>query len=157
RVARRVLAACAGFLLLLAIPALGPAKPPGVTSLRQKSTDLAARSRAALLDLYALGSKLDQTRGELARLDAEAADLARRQASAAGRYQAAEQTMTVAERRLGQQLRLLYEQDEPDPIAVVLGATSLEQAVEELDNLRRITQSTDSVLAAARVSRRQLQ
>ena len=43
----------------------------------------------------------------------------------------------AAERRLGTQLRYLYEQGEPDPIAVVLGATSLEEAIDGLDAVHR--------------------
>ncbi len=62
----------------------------------------------------------------------------------------------IAQTRLGEQLRWLYEQGEPDPIAVILGATSLENAIEGLDSISRAARATESVLAAARTSRTRL-
>jgi 3D (Asp-Asp-Asp) domain-containing protein/peptidoglycan hydrolase CwlO-like protein len=147
----------AGLLLLAGIPATGPAQRPGVTELRQKGAELERRSRAAVLDLYALGSRLEQARAELGRLDAQAAELARRQAAARREYRVALVTMAHAQRQLGAQLRSLYEQDEPDPIAVILGAKSLEEAVEGLDNIKRLAHATESVLDQARRARGQVQ
>ena len=114
-------------LLLLGAPATGPAQgPPGTAALKEKSAALAAESRATLLQLYALESRLGQARSDLARIDARAAAARTRQQDAARRrHAAAQQTLAVAQQRLAAQLRLLYEQDQPDPIAVVLGATSL--------------------------------
>ena len=106
-----------------------------------------------MLDLYALGSRLEQARAELARLDARLAVLRREQASAQREYAAALVTGARAQGQLGAQLRLLYEQDQPDPIAVVLGATSLEQAIEGLDNIKRLARATQSVLDQARRAR----
>jgi 3D (Asp-Asp-Asp) domain-containing protein len=113
------------------LPATGPAQAPGVTGLKEKGADLERRSQQALLDLFALGSRLDQARAELARLDAQAAALARRQESARREYRAALETQSNAQLQLGGQLRLLYEQDQPDPIAVILGAASFNEAIED--------------------------
>jgi cystine transport system substrate-binding protein len=118
---------------------------------------LERRSRAAVLDLYALGSRLEQARADLAQLDAQAAELARRQASARREYRAALTTMARAEQQLGGQLRLLYEQDQPDAIAVILGAASLQDAIEGLDNIKRIARATESVLGQARQARGRVQ
>jgi 3D (Asp-Asp-Asp) domain-containing protein/peptidoglycan hydrolase CwlO-like protein len=124
-----------------------------VTTLRQQGADLERRSRAAVLDLYALGSRLEQARAEVARLDARLAVLRREQASARLEYAAALVTEARAQDRLGAQLRLLYEQDQPDPIAVVLGATSLEEAIEGLDNIKRLARSTRNILGQTRRAR----
>jgi peptidoglycan hydrolase CwlO-like protein len=124
-----------------------------VGALRKKSASLAAQSREAVVELYALESRLRQVQSDLARTDARAAELAKRQASARLRYRAAQQTMAVAQLRLGRQLRILYEQDEPDPIAIVLGATSLEEAIEGLESLSRTARATRSVIAQARAAR----
>jgi 3D (Asp-Asp-Asp) domain-containing protein/peptidoglycan hydrolase CwlO-like protein len=118
---------------------------------------LERRSRAAVLDLYALGSRLEQARAEVGRLDAQAAELARRQAAARREYRVALVTMAHAQRQLGAQLRSLYEQDEPDPIAVILGARSLAEAAEGLDNIKRLAHATESVLDQARRARGQVQ
>ena len=144
----------AGFLLVLAIPATGPAASPGVTALKQKQASLEARSQAAVVELYGLESRLGQARSDLARVDAQAAALARRQATIRSELHTARRTMSVAERNLGLQLRYLYEQGEPDPIAVVLGATSLEDAINGLDAVNRATRATRSVLADARTAKR---
>jgi 3D (Asp-Asp-Asp) domain-containing protein/peptidoglycan hydrolase CwlO-like protein len=151
--ARGVLVVLSGLLLFGGIPATGPAQGPGVTSLRQKGAELERRSRAAVLDLYALGSRLEQTRAELARLDARLAGLRHEQATARQQYRAALVTQSRAQQQLGAQLRLLYEQDEPDPIAVILGAASLEEAVEGLDNIKRFARATENVLDQASQAR----
>jgi cystine transport system substrate-binding protein len=153
RLVRRVLIPFAGILLLLGIPATGPAQVPGVGALKQRSAALAARSREAVVQLYALESRLQQARDDLARIDARAAALARSQDSAKRRYRAAQRTMAVAQERLGRQLRILYEQDELSPIAVVLGARSLDEAIEGLESLSRTARATESVIEQARSAR----
>jgi cystine transport system substrate-binding protein len=132
------------------LPANGPAQAPGVTGLKERGAELERRSQQALLDLYALGSRLDQARADLARLDAQAAALARRQESARREYRAALATQSNAQLQLGGQLRLLYEQDQPDTIAVILGAASFNEAIENLDNIKRIAHATESVLDQAK-------
>jgi flagellar motility protein MotE (MotC chaperone) len=153
RLNRRVLLLCAGVLLLLGIPATGPAQGPGVGALKEKSATLAARSREAVVQLYALESRLQQARSDLARIDTRAAALERQQDSARRRHRAAQRTMAVAQFRLGRQLRILYEQDEPDPIAVLLGARSLSEAIEGLDSISRTARATEGVIEQARSAR----
>lgn len=141
-------------MLLLGAPATGPAQGPGVGALKEKSAALEARSREAAVQLYGLESRLQQARTGLARADAQAAQLARQQESARQRHRIAQRTMAVAQFRLGRQLRLLYEQDEPDPIAIVLGATSLDEAIEGLESISRTARATKGVIAQARNARR---
>ncbi|HSS74648.1 MAG TPA: 3D domain-containing protein [Gaiellaceae bacterium] len=133
-----------------------------MSGLKEKGAELERRSQEVLLDLYALGSRLDRARGDLARLDAQAAALARRQESARREYRAALETQSNAQLQLGGQLRLLYEQDQPDSIAVILGAASFNEALDDLDNIKRIARATESVLdqakrAKQRVSRQKAQ
>ncbi len=145
-----------GFLLILGAPATLPAQSPGVEGLRQEQAALAAESRAAVVQLYGLESRLAQARSDLARVQARAEALGRERVAVRRRVQAARRTTVVAERRLGDQLRYLYEQGEPDPIAVVLGATSLEEAIDGLDAVHRTAGTTQSVLDQARTARRRL-
>jgi len=153
RLVGRVLAPCTGFLLLLAIPGPGPAQGPGIGALEQKNAELSARSHQAVLQLYALDSRLQQARADLVRIDTQAAALRRQQESARLQYGAAQKTMAVAQFRLGRQLRILYEQDEPDPIAVILGATSLDEAIQGLESLSRTARATKSLIHEARAAR----
>lgn len=157
RLIRAFLGALAGTLLVAGLPSTGPAQSPGITGLRERGAELAGQSRAVLLELYALGSRLEQAHADLARLDAQVAVLSRRQASARREYRAALETMANAQLQLGGQLRHLYEQDDPDPIAVILGAQSLQEAVDGLDNIKRIAHATESVLDQARTARLRVQ
>lgn len=152
----RFLAVLVGFLLVLGAPATLPAQSPGVEGLRQKQAALAAESRAAVVQLYGLESRLAQARSDLARVQARAERLSREQASVRLRVHAAKRTSLAAEQRLGEQLRYLYEQGEPDPIAVVLGATSLEDAIDGLDAVQRSARATQSVVDQARSARARL-
>jgi cystine transport system substrate-binding protein len=132
------------------LPATVPAQAPGVTGLKERGAELERRSEQALLDLYALGSRLDQARADLAGLDAQVAALARRQESARREYRAALETQSNAQLQLGGQLRLLYEQDQPDAIAVLLGSASLNEAIDGLDSINRVARATESVLDQAK-------
>jgi 3D (Asp-Asp-Asp) domain-containing protein/peptidoglycan hydrolase CwlO-like protein len=143
-------------MLVLGAPADVPAQSPGVGRLREQQAELEAQSRAAVVELYGLESRLAQARSDLARVQARAEALARAQTSALRRLRAARQTMATAEHRLGDQLRYLYEQGEPDPIAVVLGATTLEEAIDGLEAVRRAAGVTQAVLDGARAARARL-
>ena len=152
----RLLALVAGFLLVLGVPARLPAQSPGVGDLQNKQAALAAQSRAAVVELYGLQSRLGQARTDLANADARAAALRRTQASVRTRFQSARRTASSAQRQLAAQLRFLYEQGEPDPIAVVLGATSLETAIDGLDAVNRAAKATQGVVDQAHAARRSL-
>jgi 3D (Asp-Asp-Asp) domain-containing protein len=105
--------------------------------LRRQQAGLSARSHSTLLSLYALDSRLAQTQAELARLRARTRALrvelrdVRRQASIV------EGNLRASHRLLGDRLRTLYAEGEPDAIAVLLGATSMDEAVTRLDELER--------------------
>jgi 3D (Asp-Asp-Asp) domain-containing protein/peptidoglycan hydrolase CwlO-like protein len=152
----RLLVPLTGFLLLLITPGPGPAQAPGLGALRERSATLASESRQAVVELYGLDSQLADARVRLAGLDAHAAELARRQASARNQYRAARRTLSSAQRLLGNQLRVLYQQDQPDAIAVVLGAASLDEAIDGLESLDRATQTTEAVVGEARAARSRL-
>jgi 3D (Asp-Asp-Asp) domain-containing protein/peptidoglycan hydrolase CwlO-like protein len=151
-----VLAVLAGFLLVLGVPAPVTAQSPGFGQLRQREASLTAESRAAVVQLYGIESRLAQARSDLAQVESRARALARTQASVRRRLQTARRTMALAQRDLGRQLRYLYEQGPPDPIAVVLGATSLEEAIDALDAVHRAHRVTQQVLDQARSARRNL-
>ena len=157
RLARRVLVAWPGFLLLLGgLPATGPAQSPGVGALRE-------RGAPQLAAPVARGRRSSCTRSEPARSrpapSSRGSTRERRrsrqeQAAAAPAVpRSARQPRRVAQQQLGAQLRLLYEQDEPDPIAVILGSATLNDVIEGLDTIKRIAHATESVLDQAKHAR----
>jgi 3D (Asp-Asp-Asp) domain-containing protein len=109
----------------------------GAGSLRQQQTGLAARSQTALLSLYALDSRLARARSELAALRSRAQGLKLERERVRQEIEVVAGNLKVSQRLLGDRLRALYEEGEPDAIAVLLGATSLDDAVTRLDELER--------------------
>ena len=133
----------------------GPKK--GAGSLRQQQKGLAARSQTTLLSLYALDSRLARARIELAglRSRAQGLELERDRVRQEGEVVAG--NLMASQRLLGDRLRALYEEGEPDAIAVLLGATSLDDAVTRLDELERSARQGAQAARDAQDGRAKLQ
>jgi 3D (Asp-Asp-Asp) domain-containing protein len=132
------LALVAALVLGVCLPGAEGAGPKnGTGSLRQRQAGLAARSQTALLSLYALDSRLARARSELAGLRNRAQGLKLERARVKQEVEIVAGNLKASQRLLGNRLRALYEEGEPDAIAVLLGATSLDDAVTRLDELER--------------------
>jgi 3D (Asp-Asp-Asp) domain-containing protein len=121
--------------------------------LRQHGHELATRTQAAVVDLYVLDSKLARAQEELAGVEARVAALERERREARLELRAARRTLAVAQRSLGGQVRVLYEHDQPDVLAIIFGARSLEEVITGLDNLSRTAGATNLVIAQTRSAR----
>jgi 3D (Asp-Asp-Asp) domain-containing protein/peptidoglycan hydrolase CwlO-like protein len=119
-------------------------------SLKHRQTRLAARSEQALLGLYALDSRLARVRGDLGRLRVRAAALRLEQEQVRREVSVVQGTLRASERLLGDRLRTLYEEGEPNAIAILLGASSLDDAVTRLDELDRSARQGAQAAANAR-------
>jgi 3D (Asp-Asp-Asp) domain-containing protein/Lon protease-like protein len=151
------LALAAALLLGAALPGAegaGPGKRP--RSLHQRQAQLSARSHTALLSLYALDSRLAQARAELARLHARAEALRAEGERVRSEIAIVEGNLRASQRLLGTHLRTLYEEGEPDAIAVLLGATSLDEAVTRLDELEQSARQGADAASDARSGRTKL-
>jgi 3D (Asp-Asp-Asp) domain-containing protein len=137
RLARRCAAAALAVAGAAGLPAasLGVDPAERAEQLRQLDARLAAKERSAAAELYALESRLEQARSDAAALDRQASVAARELHDARAQLDAARATLRATERFLGARLRLLYEQGQTDPVAVLLGAESLEAALDSLDSL----------------------
>jgi 3D (Asp-Asp-Asp) domain-containing protein/peptidoglycan hydrolase CwlO-like protein len=138
--------------LLAVLAASAAAAGPG-DGLRERAAGLRAQEHATLLELYALDSRLDSARVELYRARGRVARIRARQADVRGELRVARRTLATAQRRLGRSLVALYEDDQRDPVAVVLGATSLTAALDALDRLTQVASSHAEVAAEARRAR----
>ena len=107
-------------------------------ALTQQNADLAARSRGVVLELYSLDARLARERARLVELRVRTAEVKGELAAARQRLRVARQTLKASERSLAARLQLLYEQGDSDPLAVVLGASSVADALGNLDSLDRI-------------------
>jgi 3D (Asp-Asp-Asp) domain-containing protein len=132
------LALGAALLLGVFLPGAEGAGPRrGAGPLRQQQKGLAARSQTALLSLYALDSRLARARSELAGLRSRAQGLKLERERVRQEIVVVGGNLKASQRLLGERLRALYEEGEPDAIAILLGATSLDDAVTRLDELER--------------------
>jgi peptidoglycan DL-endopeptidase CwlO len=156
--ATRRLSVCLG-VALFALSATGGAAAPAnsVAGPRERANTLAARERAATLDLYALEAQLAQARSRLARLSAqrEAAEAELR--SLRIQLDVAWQSAFVAEERLAARIRQLYQSGgSVDPVAVLLGAQSLDEAISGLEGLRSVASGDRDIVRELRRARVEL-
>jgi 3D (Asp-Asp-Asp) domain-containing protein len=156
--AARRLAVLLGLTAILALPSSGGAAAPsgGAAELRQRDTSLAAKERAATQELYSLEAQLAVARSRLAELtdqrEAAEANLTRLRIE----LDVAWQSVYIAEEHLGARIRQLYQQGQLDPVAILLGAESLDEAIGGLDGLRSIASGDRDLLSKVREARADL-
>jgi 3D (Asp-Asp-Asp) domain-containing protein/peptidoglycan hydrolase CwlO-like protein len=131
--------------------------------LRDANAAISQRVNGALLGLYALDAKLDQAHARLDALRAQAARIRAKRDSARRQLAAAQQTLRISQRRLAMRVHALYEQGGTDPLAAILGAGSIDEAITSLDDLnrsaeldRRISRETAGARARLRTLSRSL-
>lgn len=143
-------AALAGLVALLALLLSGGARADDPSSqaarLRSDNASLAAKSQEVLLRLYALESRLRQSERRVAALEARSAELERERAAARHRLELAKQSMSAAHDQLGRRLRQLYVEGDVDPLAVLLGAESLDEALAAVDGLDRLAEQDTQII-----------
>jgi 3D (Asp-Asp-Asp) domain-containing protein len=151
------LAVAAGLVLGVALSgAQGAGPEKRATDLRQRQARIEARSHQALLGLFALDSRLTAARGELERLRGKVDVLLHEQELVRQEAVVVKDNLAASQRLLGDRLRLLYEEGEPNAIAVLLGSTSLDDAVTRLDELDRSAHQGARAAADALSGRDQL-
>jgi 3D (Asp-Asp-Asp) domain-containing protein len=133
-------------------PAFGGPGGTATGTLQAQGSALAQREHAALLDLYAAESSLARARAAAATVHARRAAVARQREAVARQAAVVRSSFDVAESRLGHVLRAIYMKGQPDPIAIILGATSLEDAVNEIDALSRSALQNRHLIAEMRSS-----
>jgi 3D (Asp-Asp-Asp) domain-containing protein/peptidoglycan hydrolase CwlO-like protein len=118
------------------------------------SGELAIETQDALLALYALETRLAGAERRLADLRARQDTLEAQAAAAREELEIAGNDLDEAERRLAARLRALYMEGEVDPLAVLLGAESLDDALSALDGLGRVAEQDVSIVGQVRQARR---
>jgi len=108
------------------------------SDLSQQNANLAARAHSALLELYALDSRLTRQRAHIVALRIETAQVRAARRAAQQRLTIAHRSLKSSQHRLSIRLQQLYEQGDTDPVAVVLGATSVNEALNSLDTMNRV-------------------
>jgi 3D (Asp-Asp-Asp) domain-containing protein/septal ring factor EnvC (AmiA/AmiB activator) len=129
--------ALAGCLLALPADAARGAGSAERAAAEERGAALNRRAHVALLQLYALESSVDRARAYAGALEARSLELGRRVASAARRVGIVRRSLAVTRAQTAGILERLYVEGGTDPIALLLGATSLDEALAGLDGLER--------------------
>jgi cystine transport system substrate-binding protein len=124
--------------------------------LRARDAQLAAQSRAAVLGLYSLDQQLGAARSHLAGLQAQTTALRAEQRSVLYQLSIARRGAVAAQRMLGARLRQLYEQGSVEPLEIVFGSRTLDEAMSNLDNLSRASNQGTAVLQQVKAARRSI-
>jgi cystine transport system substrate-binding protein len=152
------LASCAAVLIGIALPAAVTGAPGGRrASLSAQRTQLERRSHNALLELYSIETRLERAKARVALLDGQKVRLARESASARTGLRLAQRAIAATRRALGARARALYESgDTNDPIAIMLGAQSIDDAVTRLETIRQIANQQSLILRRAQQTQSEL-
>ena len=130
--------------MLGGVSAAGAAKPS--PSARVHTID--TQTQRALLDLYALDSRLHAAQAHLNALQSHAAQLHAAQLQLGQELDATQRTLSVSQHALGDNLSMLYKQGDVSALAVVLGSQSLDDAMTRLDDLNRVADESRQVVEA---------
>jgi 3D (Asp-Asp-Asp) domain-containing protein len=142
--------------LVLSVPAgnADPAENPG--RLHRANAALHAREHRALLDLFSLEARAASARARLGSLQAQVSRARAEQALVRRQVALTQRALTVSQQQLAERLRLLYEQGPPDSLAVILGSTSLDEAIMNIDELNRAARQSQSVVDETTATRARL-
>lgn len=141
-----------------AIPAAsGAASSGSAADLRRHQAELERQSTSALLELYAHETQLAGARAAAAEALRRQQELDAARVRVEKRLDRARRDAQTAEAALAERLRTLYATSDVHPVAVVLGATSLDDALTGLDGLRFVAEADSRIVAQTRRARDALQ
>ena len=158
QLATRRVAVLLGLTAILALPAAGGAASPtnAAAELRARDTSLAAKERAATQELYSLEAQLAAARARLEAVAAQRDAAETRLTRLRIELDVAWQSAYIAEEHLGARIRQLYQQGQLDPVAILPGAETLDEAIGGLDGLHSIASGDRDLLRNVRQARTEL-
>jgi 3D (Asp-Asp-Asp) domain-containing protein/peptidoglycan hydrolase CwlO-like protein len=147
-------------LVALQLPAAGGAGAPSLSEraqqLRSENAALAGQADAAWLSSTSLSTRLDQTRAALVRFQARTQAISARRADAEESLRLAHRTLKASQGALAARLRAMYEHGDTDPMSVLVGATSVDDAINRIESVHRMARQDHAVIAEAKVARARL-
>lgn len=123
------------------------------SQLTQQNANLAQRSRSVVLQLYGLDSSLAREQARLVELRIRSAQVKADLAAARQRLHVARRSLRTEQRSLAARLQLMYERGDTDPLAVVLGASSVADALGNLDSLDRLANEDRGIIVQTRAAK----
>jgi peptidoglycan DL-endopeptidase CwlO len=125
--------------VVLVLPALGVANPLSRGgSARTEAPAVATGPRSAALDLFSLDHNVASAQSRVMTLDQRIAAVRSERALLVEQERIAHRGISTAQAELRSALRTLYEQGDVEPLEIILGAKSLDQAMTSIDALSRM-------------------
>jgi 3D (Asp-Asp-Asp) domain-containing protein/peptidoglycan hydrolase CwlO-like protein len=125
-------------------------------ALRTENAALAARSQSGVVGLQVIEARLAQTRGELAAFRARAAVVRSRRRAVYEELRVARGAFSSSRLALASRLQALYEHGETDTLAVILGAGSLQAALEAVETMDLAVHQDERLVRRAEAASRRL-
>jgi 3D (Asp-Asp-Asp) domain-containing protein len=155
-----LIAASVAVLIALQLPAASGAGAPTLRAkaeqLRSQNATLGGRADAAWLSSVSLSTRLDQTRAALVQFQARTQAISARREEAEHTLKLARRTLKASQGALAARLRAMYEQGDTDPMAVLVGATSVDDAINRIESLHRMARQDHVVIGQARAAKTRL-
>ena len=124
--------------------------------LRAQNADLDQGAAQALLELYALESSLQRAKQRRASLEGRITELEEQQASARHSLDVARTSEASAQEALAERVRAIYVEGKPEPLEVVLGASSLDELINAIDSVNRLADHDQQIITQVQDARRDL-
>jgi peptidoglycan hydrolase CwlO-like protein len=119
-------------------------------ALRARNDALAAGSQSALASLTAIESRLAQARAELASFRARSAEVGAQRRAVSEQLAITRSAVRLTRKALATRLQNLYEEGNPDVLAVLLGAGSLDEALSAVETLDLAARQDEDLVERAR-------
>jgi 3D (Asp-Asp-Asp) domain-containing protein len=144
-------------MVCAALPAGSSAESAGelerrAQALREQNAALAAGAQSAAASLIAIESRLSQARAELASFRARAARVKERRRAVAAELGIVRSSLRGTQRALASRLQTLYEEGEADTLAIILGAGSLDDALNAIETLDLAAVQDEELMEKARAA-----
>ena len=118
-------------------------------ALRAHNESLATGSQSALASLTAIESRLAQARAELASFRARSAEVGSQRRAVSEQLAITRSAVRMTRKALATRLQNLYEEGNPDVLAVVLGARSLDEALSAVETLDLAARQDEALVQRA--------
>jgi peptidoglycan DL-endopeptidase CwlO len=125
-------------------------------ALRARNEVLAAGSQSALAGLTTIESRLAQARAELASLRGRSATVREKRRLVSQELRVVRRALRATHRALAARLQTLYEEEDADVLGVILGASSLDEALSAVETLDLAVRQDEDLLDQARSATRRL-
>jgi 3D (Asp-Asp-Asp) domain-containing protein/peptidoglycan hydrolase CwlO-like protein len=119
-------------------------------ALRAENATLAAGSQSALASLTTIESRLAQANAELASFRVRSRQIRVKRAEVAQELGITRGALGAAQKALASRLQTLYEEEQADVIALIIGAGSLDEALSAVETLDLAAEQDEDLLESAR-------